>query len=132
MTSIDSMQLSERVWRICNFNLGRVSYPIQVDGADSSTASRGLFIAHALPTLIGYRVRVFTTHSLICRVPWIQLMIPKIHEHFTLQWLCQPVGPHYGGRAIIHLNFVFFDFSVDAEEPVIHVLRPFAGSPSVV
>ena len=68
----------------------------------------------------------------ICRVPWIQQMIPKIHEHFTLQCLCQPVGPHYGGRAIIHLNFAFFDFSVDAKEPVIHVLRPFAASPSVV
>ena len=90
------MQLSERVLRICTFNLGRVSCPIQVEGADSSTASRGLFIAHALPTLIAHHVRVYTTHSLICRVPWIQQMIPKIHEHFTLQWLCQPVGERDG------------------------------------
>ena len=55
------MQLSERVWRICTFNLGRVSCPIKVEGADFSTASRGLFIAHAFPTLIAHRVLVFTT-----------------------------------------------------------------------
>ncbi len=44
----------------------------------------------------------------------------------------QPVGLHYGGRIVIHLNFAFFKCSVDGEEPVIHVFRPFAGSPSIV
>ena len=56
-----------------------------VEGVDSSATSIGLLIIHALPTLIGLRVRVFTTQLLV--------ILPR-DESSLYPWFLSMAIPH--------------------------------------